>query len=97
MEKQRVPSQRISASVCENRFLAGSDEERADDLAALFCDDGVDLIIAACGGYGSARMLGKIDYRLISDHKKPFVGLSDTTALQLALLENRGWSVFPVI
>lgn len=74
----------------KNRFLAGSDEERADDLAALFCDDGVDLIIAACGGYGSARMLGKIDYRLISDHKKPFVGLSDTTALQLALLEKSG-------
>lgn len=74
----------------KNRFLAGSDEERAADLTALFCDDGVDVIIAACGGYGSARMLGKIDYRLIAAHKKPFVGLSDTTALQLALLEKAG-------
>lgn len=74
----------------KNRFLAGSDEERAADLTALFCDDDVDVIMAACGGYGSARMLGRLDYRLISAHKKPFVGLSDTTALQLALLEKSG-------
>lgn len=74
----------------KNRFLAGSDEERAADLTALFCDDGVDVIMAACGGYGSARMLGMLDYRLIAAHKKPFVGLSDTTALQLALLEKSG-------
>lgn len=74
----------------KNRFLAGSDEERAADLTALFRDDDVDVIMAACGGYGAARMLGMLDYRLIAAHKKPFVGLSDTTALQLALLEKSG-------
>lgn len=74
----------------KNRFLAGTDEERAADLTALFCDDEVDVIIAACGGYGSARMLRKIDYQKIAEHKKPFVGLSDTTALQLALSAKSG-------
>ncbi len=74
----------------KNRFLAGSDEERAADLTALFCDEDVDIIMAACGGYGSARMLSRLDYQLISVHQKPFVGLSDTTALQLALLKKAG-------
>ena len=74
----------------KHRFLAGTDAERAADLMTLFCDDTVDVIIAACGGYGSARMLGKLDYRLIGAHKKPFIGLSDTTALQLALLKKSG-------
>lgn len=69
----------------KHRFLAGTDEERAADLTAAFVDDSVDLIFAAGGGYGSARLLKKLDYDLISRHKKPFVGLSDTTAVQLAL------------
>ena len=71
----------------KNRFLAGTDENRIADLTEMFCDPEVDIIIAAGGGYGAARMLSKIDYSLIRQNKKPFVGLSDTTALQLALLQ----------
>lgn len=74
----------------KNRFSAGTDEERAADVNALFADDGIDMIIEACGGYGSARFLDKVDYDMISRHKKPLVGLSDTTALQLALLAKSG-------
>ncbi|MBR1945351.1 MAG: LD-carboxypeptidase [Alphaproteobacteria bacterium] len=70
----------------KRRFIAGSDEERAEDLHTFFSDDEIDLIIEAGGGDGSSRLLRKIDYDLISRHKKPFVGLSDITALQLALL-----------
>ncbi|MBR1777260.1 MAG: LD-carboxypeptidase [Alphaproteobacteria bacterium] len=70
----------------QKRFAAGTDEERLDDLHAFFEDDQIDVIFEAGGGYGSSRLLGKIDYDLIARHKKPLVGLSDTTALQLALL-----------
>lgn len=78
---------RLSPHVyAQERFLAGSDEERLDDLHAFFKDDEIDIIIEAGGGYGSARLLRKIDYDLIARHKKPLIGLSDTTALQLALL-----------
>ena len=70
----------------KNRFLAGTDQQRIDDLTALFADDSVDFIVAAGGGYGSGRILKKIDYDLIARHKKPFFGLSDTTALQMGLL-----------
>lgn len=85
------PSEHLYA---KNRFSAGTDVERANDLNALFADDEIDMIIEACGGYGSARFLDKVDYDMISRHKKPFIGLSDTTALQLALLAKAGLPSF---
>ncbi len=69
-----------------SRFIAGTDRNRADDLHAFFADDDVDMIVEAGGGYGASRLLRMLDYDLIARHKKPLVGLSDTTALQLALL-----------
>lgn len=74
----------------KKRFLAGSDVDRAADLTAMFVDDAVDFVFAAGGGYGSARLLKLMDYDLIARHKKPFVGLSDTTAVQLALYAKSG-------
>ncbi len=67
------------------RFLAGIDEVRADDIMWAFIDKSVDAVMTLRGGYGSARVLDKIDYKFIAKHKKPFFGFSDTTALQLAL------------
>lgn len=69
-----------------DRFCAGTDEQRARDLHAFFADGSVDLIVAARGGYGTTRILPLLDYDFIAEHPKPFVGLSDTTALQNALL-----------
>lgn len=74
----------------KKRFLAGSDVDRAADMTAMFVDDAVDFVFAAGGGYGSARLLKLMDYDLIARHKKPFVGLSDTTAVQLALYAKSG-------
>ncbi len=56
----------------------------------MFEDKTVDIILQAGGGYGSTRLLSKIDYNLIKKNKKPFIGLSDTTALQLAFLKKSG-------
>lgn len=67
------------------RFLSGTDEERAKDVMSLFCDENVDMLFALKGGYGSARILDFLDFDLISKNKKPLMGFSDTTALQLAL------------
>ena len=67
------------------RFLSGTDQERASDLMDLFTDKDVDMLCALKGGYGSARILDLLDYNVIADNKKPLMGFSDTTALQLAL------------
>lgn len=69
----------------KNRFLAGTDNERADDIHRFFANKNIDIIVCFRGGYGSERILDLLDYDLISQNKKPFLGFSDSTALQLAL------------
>ncbi len=67
------------------RYLAGTDNQRAEDINHAFADNQTDIIIALRGGYGSPRILDKLDYKMIRQHKKPFIGFSDLTALQMAL------------
>jgi muramoyltetrapeptide carboxypeptidase len=71
-------------------YLAGSDQERLDDLHHMFRKKEVKAIICVRGGYGSPRLLDKIDYKLINRNPKIFVGYSDITALQLAFLSKTG-------
>jgi muramoyltetrapeptide carboxypeptidase len=75
-------------------YLAGSDEERAADIHALFADPEVKGIFALRGGYGSCRILPLLDYALIRANPKPFVGYSDITAMQLAILVKSGLVTF---
>lgn len=71
-------------------FLAGSDEERAKDLNDFFRDDSVKAILCLRGGYGSARLLDKLDYKMIVRHPKMLIGFSDITALHVAIGEKSG-------
>lgn len=64
--------------------LAASGEERAEELMTAFKDDSVKAIFCARGGYGSIHTLPLIDYDVIRDHPKIFIGYSDITALHLA-------------
>lgn len=80
-----------SARARQQRF-AGDDETR---LAALHrvARDGRDVALASRGGYGLTRLLDAIDYRLIArsiDAGKRWVGHSDQTAFQLAVLAHTG-------
>ena len=68
-------------------FFSGTDEGRARDMNDLFHDDDVKAIVCLNGGYGSARILDKLDYDYIAAHPKWVVGFSDITALQVALWE----------
>ncbi len=76
------------------RFLAGTDLDRANDLNAALTDPQTDIVMALRGGYGSPRILDKLDYKHIAQFKKPFFGFSDMTALQLALYKMCGMISF---
>lgn len=65
-------------------FLAGNDRERATDLMAMFTDQKVRGIICIRGGYGTARLLDRLDYGLIRRNPKVFAGYSDITSLHCA-------------
>ena len=68
-------------------YLAGSDEERLDDLHAMIADPDVHAIFCARGGYGAARIADKIDYQLLKENPKIFWGFSDVTYLHTAIGE----------
>jgi len=66
-------------------YLAGRDEARLGDLYVMFQDPEIKAVICARGGYGSLRLLDRIDFDLIRKHPKILVGYSDITALLLAI------------
>jgi len=75
-------------------YLAGTDEERLADLHSMFRNKNVKAIFNVRGGYGSGRLLNKINYGLIKRNPKIFVGYSDITALQLAFMKKTGLVTF---
>lgn len=74
--------------------LAGTDEERAGDLNAMFSDKDVKGIVCIRGGSGAARILPLIDYNLIKKNPKPLMGYSDITALHCAIYSQTGLITF---
>jgi len=74
----------------EKRYLAGEDRSRADIVNQMFKDPIIKGIIAARGGFGAMRILDYLDWELIADHPKLFVGFSDNTALLTALGQRAG-------
>ena len=69
----------------ERGYLAGSPQERAADLHWAFGDPDLDIVLEIRGGYGSGQVVPLLDLDLIAAHPKPLVGISDITALHLAL------------
>jgi len=70
-------------------FLAGDDATRLADLHAAFADADIAAVFCLRGGWGSARLLDRIDTGLLRANPKPFIGFSDITALH-ALLVREG-------
>jgi muramoyltetrapeptide carboxypeptidase len=75
-------------------FLAGGDDERADEIQKMFEDPEVQAVFAVRGGYGAQRILGKLDADLIRRHPKIFLGYSDATCLLTFLLQAAGLVCF---
>jgi len=70
-------------------YLAGTDEQRLEDLNRALRDPALDAIWFARGGYGTARLLPGVDWRAWRRHPRLFVGYSDLTAL-FAAADRRG-------
>ena len=72
-----------------NHF-AGTDDERCEDLQLAMDDPKISAIWCARGGYGTVRVLDKLDYTKFTEHPKWIVGYSDITALHNQL-HNEGF------
>lgn len=62
-----------------SQFVYEHPELRAKDLMDAFADPSVKGIFSAIGGDDSVRILPYIDYDVIKNHPKVFMGYSDTT------------------
>ncbi len=75
-------------------YLAGTDQERADDLMDMFKDEYIDAILCIRGGWGCNRMIDLLDYEVIKNNPKPLIGFSDITSLHNAILSKTGLITF---
>lgn len=86
---------KIGANVEAKRgYLAGTDQQRLDDLHAMFADDEVKAVWCIRGGYGCTRLLPHINFEIIRNNPKVFVGYSDITALHQAIYTTTGLVTF---
>jgi muramoyltetrapeptide carboxypeptidase len=78
----------------KHQRFGGTDEARVAQLHDAADDPNVQVILALRGGYGMSRILPLLDMNKLANSGKLFVGHSDFTALQMALLAKSGTSSF---
>jgi muramoyltetrapeptide carboxypeptidase len=61
--------------------FSGTDDERADDLQMMLDDASVKAVISARGGYGTIRIIDKLDFTAFKKQPKWIIGYSDITVL----------------
>ncbi len=66
-------------------YRTGTPKERAAEFNALLYDPMVDILMASTGGQVTNGMLPYVDYEYFANNPKPVVGMSDVTALLMAL------------
>lgn len=77
-----------TALAVQERF-AGTDKQRVAAIGRALKQKHP-VVMATRGGYGLSRILHKIDWQAVADSGKLFIGQSDFTAFNLALLARTG-------
>ncbi|HTM93412.1 MAG TPA: LD-carboxypeptidase [Flavisolibacter sp.] len=83
--------------------FGGTDEERLNDLQKMLDDPKIRAIMCARGGYGSLRIVDRINWTKFKAHPKWIIGFSDITVLhnhihnkfQIASLHSKMTNSFP--
>jgi muramoyltetrapeptide carboxypeptidase len=95
---------RIGQSIGKKDFnFGGTDDQRRQDLQQLLDDPGVKAIMCARGGYGSIRIVDKINWTKFRERPKWVIGFSDITVLhnhihtncQVASIHSKMTNSFP--
>ncbi|GAB3979971.1 LD-carboxypeptidase [Plantactinospora veratri] len=71
-------------------YLAGTDAQRLSDLNDALTDPGVRAVFAARGGYGTQRIVDRIDLSRLRRDPKVVVGFSDITSIHGRLWREAG-------
>lgn len=85
LEKQGFKVVKGESCDRKNGFLSGTDEVRARDINNMFKDSSIEGVFCIRGGYGTPRILDKLEYDAVKSNPKIFIGYSDITAIHIAL------------
>jgi muramoyltetrapeptide carboxypeptidase len=93
---ERLGYRVVTAKHTNDRHLlfAGNEMDRARDINTAFKNESVKAIICTRGGCGTSQVLPHIDFTSIAKNPKIFIGYSDITALQIAILNATGLVTF---
>ena len=69
----------------DHSYLAAKDEGRLSDFQNMIDDAEISAIVCARGGYGTTRILDRLDFQHLLKNPKWIVGFSDITAVHLKL------------
>ena len=83
-----------SSNFLKHGPFAGSPQDRADDIHRMFEDSTIDAIICSRGGYGANKVLPLLDYNLIKENPKIFLGYSDVTAYLTSITQKTNLITF---
>ena len=73
---------RLGSTIGKRDFTrGGTDEERLQDLQLMLDDPEINAIMCARGGYGSIRIVDRLDWTRFKKHPKWLIGFSDITVL----------------
>lgn len=72
-----------------NQF-SGTDQERAEDFQSMLDKQEIKAIFCARGGYGTVRIIDKLNFTQFEQHPKWIVGYSDITVLHSHIQANLG-------
>jgi len=75
-------------------YLAGDDNRRARELNVWLRDPEVKALLFARGGYGTSRIVDRLDFAALRRRPKVIAGFSDITALLLATMQQAGIAAF---
>lgn len=86
MLKERYAVDILETAFARKGYLAGDDKLRARDLQRALDDETIHAVIAARGGFGTSRIIDRLDFQGLIRAPKWIVGSSDLTALSAHLL-----------
>ncbi|MEO6683915.1 MAG: LD-carboxypeptidase [Ginsengibacter sp.] len=69
-------------------YFSGTDEERLNDLQHMMDDKNIHAILCVRGGYGTGRIIDKLNFKKFNQHPKWIIGFSDITVLHSHLFSN---------
>jgi len=75
-------------------YFAGTDDQRLADLNHALRDPDVAAIWCIRGGYGTTRILDRVDFDALARRPKPLIGYSDITAILNAATRRTGVVTF---